>query len=346
MLIGTPRQALGLLTNYSLRYIESVIGSSSRRKAIASLVHRFSEFRLCRGHRPFPVTAVGVAKFLLDYVRLNNGSSKSLALVLSALKVYGHYNDHNWLSEQGQYRVQQVVKELQLRDPVPVKQVRPLTLCLIAKMVDTMDLSDPLELMVAMTMTVCHNSLMRSGELLSGLTVEDIEWDLSARCFTIVLFRTKTHRRGGPQRVRVVDYPGRSAFKLLKRWFDHWGLWDCSEARLFPRVKRNRVTGAADFDFSKTATSCWWRRTISHFLLRVGLNPALYSGHSFRAGGATDLFVARVPYPYIKQMGRWRSDAALKYFRDESEVADAVALAFGQRLMSDGALSGRRRRWG
>jgi hypothetical protein len=36
------------------------------------------------------VTAVGVAKFLLDYARLNNGSSKSLALVLSALNVYGH----------------------------------------------------------------------------------------------------------------------------------------------------------------------------------------------------------------------------------------------------------------
>lgn len=60
----------------------------------------------------------------------------------------------------------------------------------------------------------------------------------------------------------------------------------------------------------------------------IGLNPELYSGHSLRAGGATDLFVAKVPYPIIKKAGRWKSDAALLYYRDEEDVAQVVTKAF------------------
>ena len=53
-----------------------------------------------------------------------------------------------------------------------------------------------------------------------------------------------------------------------------------------------------------------------------------YSGHSLRAGGATDLFVARVPYYLIKKMERWKSDAAMVYYRSEEDVCHAVSKAF------------------
>ena len=55
-----------------------------------------------------------------------------------------------------------------------------------------------------------------------------------------------------------------------------------------------------------------------------------YSGHSLRAGGATDLFVKRVPYYLIKKMGRWKSDAALLYYRSDKDVYEAVRKAFGE----------------
>jgi hypothetical protein len=60
------------------------------------------------------------------------------------------------------------------------------------------------------------------------------------------------------------------------------------------------------------------------------LDPRQYSGHSFRAGGATDLFTARVPYNIIKKFGRWKSDAAMKYYRDELDISNSVASAFGR----------------
>jgi hypothetical protein len=42
------------------------------------------------------------------------------------------------------------------------------------------------------------------------------------------------------------------------------------------------------------------------------------TGHSFRAGGATDLFNAGVPYQVIQKQGRWKSAAVLVYFKSEA----------------------------
>jgi hypothetical protein len=192
--------------------------------------------------------------------------------------------------------------------------------------------SDPADLQVAMAMSLCHNSLMRSGELLSGLTVDDFEWDFKDRAVTIHLYRTKAHRRGGPQQIRVVDFAAAcSGFKLLETWFDMWDLWSNPHAQVLPRVSRRKRSGA-EFDFTHPATARWWKKAIGEQLTRIGVDPQYYSGHSFRAGGATDLFVAQVPYNIIKKMGRWRSDAALKYHRDDLDVASVVATAFGHRL--------------
>ena len=76
---------------------------------------------------------------------------------------------------------------------------------------------------------------------------------------------------------------------------------------------------------------------IKRSVASLGLNPSLYSCHSLRAGGATDLFTARVPYPIIKTMGRWKSDVAIIYFRDQDDMSRAVFKGF-QRVASRTAL--------
>lgn len=64
--------------------------------------------------------------------------------------------------------------------------------------------------------------------------------------------------------------------------------------------------------------------TISVFLDRVkevlakyGNDPTLYSGHSFRRGGASFAHQAGVPLHTIRQLGDWRSDAYIKYIFDD-----------------------------
>jgi len=71
-----------------------------------------------------------------------------------------------------------------------------------------------------------------------------------------------------------------------------------------------------------------FRKLIKSSVASIGLNPDLFNGHSARAGGATDLFAADTPYYVVKKYGRWRSDAALIYYRCESSIAQRAAAAF------------------
>ena len=90
---------------------------------------------------------------------------------------------------------------------------------------------------------------------------------------------------------------------------------------LFPALK-------SDEGLNKTVSSSWVRSRIKDMAIKNGQCSEDFSGHSLRAGGATDLFVARVPYYLIKMMGRWKSDAAMIYYRSEDDVCYAVSKAF------------------
>ena len=48
-------------------------------------------------------------------------------------------------------------------------------------------------------------------------------------------------------------------------------------------------------------------------LTKLGYNPALYAGHSFRRGGASFAYRAGVPLELIKALGDWHSDTILIY---------------------------------
>jgi hypothetical protein len=85
-----------------------------------------------------------------------------------------------------------------------------------------------------------------------------------------------------------------------------------------------------------TVSLDWLRHRIKEAVAQLGLDPKRYSGHSMRAGGATDLFVARVPYFIIKRMGRWTSDAAMVYYRAEEDVRHSVRGAFSKMARARG----------
>ena len=67
---------------------------------------------------------------------------------------------------------------------------------------------------------------------------------------------------------------------------------------------------------------------LKHLIAAVGLNPDSYSSHSFRRGGASWAFKAKVQ-PYLIQLhGDWRSDAYKRYLdcdiQDRASVFDAM----------------------
>ncbi len=91
---------------------------------------------------------------------------------------------------------------------------------------------------------------------------------------------------------------------------------------LFLRVTKSKLNWKT---FGKAE---WFRKFIKKVVVKIGLDPKSCSGHSLRARGATDLFVAKVSYLIIKKAGRWKSDAALLYYRDDEDVAQVVSKVF------------------
>ena len=90
-------------------------------------------------------------------------------------------------------------------------------------------------------------------------------------------------------------------------------------------------------DFSKAFSYTSLVKLVRYEVDQIGHDPLEYAAHSFRAGGATDLFrLGLMRLPMIMKYGRWRSMAsALLYYREESEIAREAGQMF-LRAVQDG----------
>jgi site-specific recombinase XerD len=111
---------------------------------------------------------------------------------------------------------------------------------------------------------------------------------------------------------------------MLRAHFDKFKLWKNNESIIFPSYTKTK-----GLDWSKGLTVSQLRSLVKDAANQAGLNGSTFGAHSMRAGGATDLFRLGVYYPNIKKFGRWKSDTALIYYRDQEVVVDAVMKAFG-----------------
>lgn len=242
---------------------------------------------------------------------------------MSALKRCSILEEVPWLTQKDELKLMSTISQLKLDDLSPSRRKRALRSIEIIQIIDTLDLSDEKQLLKAVMMATGHDGLLRTAELLYGCKVNNIIWEYDKQSFQYEIPRSKTHRSGEPEFITFCDYGPYSAVRLMKRWFDLQGLWCKPLLNIFPAVSRG-----GKLDFLKVPSASWWRKVIKHCCARIGLDSTRYSGHSLRAGGATDLFVARVPYYIIKRMGRWKSDAAMLYYRDDEDIRDAVTEAF------------------
>ena len=289
----------------------------------------------CENHKvsAFPPSYNSVAGFIAQKVEELKGSTKSVANMVSALRVFCSGAGIPWITEADNFQLKRIRRQLVLEDMEEKRQMEPFVLAMIKELLETgiLDIDNSeLDLLIALMMLLAHNGLLRGAELLCGLQAEDIEFDERDHSVTIHLPPTKTHRVGAGVKVRVTDYKGISAYKLMRRWFDMFSLKDHPKLYVFPRWERATKQKPAHFDFRQSASKRWFGRVVRKMATALGRAATRYSGHSFRAGGATDLFIMGVPYPKIKLYGRWKSDAALVYYRSNIEVARTVAKAFGK----------------
>jgi len=130
------------------------------------------------------------------------------------------------------------------------------------------------------------------------------------------IYGSKCNKTGGVEEIDLVDWGEESAVHYVRTFFDLFDLWSADPAAL--------VFGAYD----KPA----FVKRVKGLVKLAGLDGD-FAGHSFRSGGACDLYAANVPLESIQKMGRWRSNAALLYLRCQEVTPLKIAHAF--RLSSE-----------
>jgi hypothetical protein len=290
------------------------------------MVALFHEWCGLNGYSTTKTDFISVGGYIVHFVVRLLGSSKSIDGITSAIKSYQLDHRRAFLDE-ADFRLLKVLKaELKKKDPYKIRRVRPLTKSLLRLISKQCDMNNIRQVMALTIMELGHDGVLRSGETTSGLKPSDVQWSNKRRTATIHLHRTKRCRQGDGEYVMLVDYGSSSGCRRLRQWFDRMELWDTPDAFIFPRFDER----SHSFDFTKCTTTAKVRQYIKEAIASIGYDPAYYSGHSPRAGGATDLFLDGVSYPTIKEFGRWKSDAALLYYRSEYKVAYLVAAAFAR----------------
>jgi len=306
-----------------VRELEARIGQKKSSKSAATLVVHYEAWCVENKVNSFPTCYETLGGYVANRVFTLNGSTKSLDAVKAAIKNESLHQTQAWLSEDDERRLRRLIARLKYDDTNPVRRMKPIQLAELRQWLGNKDLEDSRELELVLLMYLGHDGLFRLGELLSGLRAGDVRWSLNKDSFDVWLSRSKANQKGDGELVIINDYMGVSAVKLMRRWYTQLDLWNHPERILFP----GRV-GKTGWHDSKTISQSWVRQQIKGLARGAGLDESKYSGHSLRAGGATDLFVARVPYFLIKKMGRWKSDAAMLYYRCDEDVSNAVGDAF------------------
>ena len=259
----------------------------------------------------WPVHHVFVRLFLIFMFFRNCMSSASLANYLSQMKSCQLEKGYPWLDEPAKFAVRKTMRSLEKMSlKKGVMRKAPMTLAKLRLLAPFLDFSNIVDLQFDALSRTCHNGLLRSGEGVK-LRTGDLAWSLDRRCVKVSVHDSKANKTGPIEIVELTDWGPESAVFVLRILFDVLTLWD---------VTINRLVFDHYSDKQK-------------FVDRVKALVALarldgdFAGHSFRSGGACDLYASNVPIEAIMRMGRWKSQAALLYLRCETVTAIKIASA-------------------
>ena len=274
----------------------------------------------------YPPTYQSIGSFIAKFAADHDGSSKSIANIVSAIKSMCHLIPVPWLSEDSQRQLRKIVKQIKRNDGVAISRKEPMTMMIIKKSLQNYWhwQSSSTDMLAATISLVGHNCLFRGQETFSGIQVKDVNWNLVQRIVCIHIGSPekpgKVAQSGSGYDVSIADFAGPSAYKYLKCWFNAYDLWGQKFLYIFPRVIHSTTSREAQMIFTEPTSKKWYERQLSLMLTGLGYDPYSFSVHSHRAGGATDLFAAGLTLAEVMKHGRWRTDTALIYFRDKDRL--------------------------
>jgi integrase len=237
-------------------------------------------------------------------------TARSIKDILWKLKRHSKLLNLPWISQVELDLLTDARRGLGKHDHSVPKRKLPITSIIIEKVASTIDSRVRFQYQLIVMMMVAHDALLRGSEL-TNLNVLDVT--LTATGAILSIIKSKANKTGPPEPVIILDYGKSSAAYHLRK------LIACSfpalpQTPLFPDMHGVRR-------MSKPVFSVIVRQKLA----AAGYASAAYSAHSFRSGGATDLYHNNCRPLYIKFQGRWKSDAYIIYIRDHPDKRSAEA---------------------
>jgi len=168
---------------------------------------------------------------------------------------------------------------------------------------------------------------LRRSELVA-LDVEDITEDEHG--LRLRLRRSKTDQEGESRTVGVPygSHPATCPVRAWRAWWPSLAWWDPKTEQLIAGGPAFRPIPRHGYRIGSRRLS---DRSVADIIKRraqaAGLDPALFSGHSLRAGFATEAYAQGVPELAIMRHGRWRSAATMRGYVAEGSLWNDNAAA-------------------
>ena len=275
--------------------------------------HRDAYLRFCIfcGYRPVPVDKDVLARYVVFLARSLKYSSVTQYLnIVKLLHLEAGFPNplaDNWF-------VQTIVMGIKRDLGNKVEQKQPISPEVLLRLFEGLDLSTSQDACFWAAALMAFFCFFRKSNLLPKseraydpnihLRVEDVQffkWGamIQVRWSKTIQYRQRIIQVPMPL---LVSHPLCPVSALLHSW----------------AINGNRLGTNPLFMFSqqgrlKTLTHSMFVNKLKILLSRAGMDPSLYSGHSFRRGGASFAFEAGVSPDLINMQGDWRSEAYQRY---------------------------------
>lgn len=308
-----------------LHFYEQAALERASRLGLESHVRCFMTFCRSANMAPFPLCYENVGLYLVQYCQRFGHTTRSIPSIMSHLNRANRERGHDQISMADKYRLDDAIKGLQKHDRSAPQRKMPMTQAVLQAIQAKANLQLMRHFQHITMCRVAHDALMRGTELL-GLLAGHLLWNSDRTQVTITIHLSKANKTGPAEQVTLSDYGPSSAVAFLREYVRIMGIDNHPlTLPLWPKV---HTSGAVDR--SQVIPKTEFIALLRTLLSEAGYPPAKFSGHSFRSGGATDLWGSKCCRPQtIKLFGRWRSEAFWLYVRDNPNLrAVEVATAF------------------
>jgi hypothetical protein len=290
---------------------------------------QYLRFCLYFGKCPVPATAETVLGYLVFLARSLNPSSISSYMNIIKL-LHDEAGLPNPLTSWELGMVRRGINRCHGRPP---RQKLPITLEILRKILTTIDLETSMGISFWAACLLAFFGFLRKSTLLpksskssdtkKALSLADITVEQDKSRINVTIRHSKTIQFG--QRSLTLPFiaipgsqlcPVEAVVAMLAKLKNSKPL--LSSQPLFTFVSSDKVQHFTHSTFSEMLRSS---------LASSGVDPAEYSGHSFRRGGCSHAFALGIPPSLIKLRGDWKSNAYERYVTISSTHHEAMATA-------------------